>query len=60
MIVSTVSMWVFRVGFSYMLGKYMGLGVFGVWVAMIIDWVFRSICFGIRYFQGGWKKSAIV
>ena len=60
MIISTVSMWTFRVGFSYLLGKYMGLGVFGVWVAMIIDWVFRSICFVIRYFQGGWKKKAIV
>jgi Na+-driven multidrug efflux pump len=60
MIISTVSMWIFRVGASYILGKNLGLGVFGVWVAMIIDWAFRSLLFGIRYFSGKWKKHALV
>lgn len=60
MIISIVSMWIFRVGSSYLLGKTLGMGVFGVWVAMIIDWAFRALCFGIRYFQGGWKKKALV
>ena len=53
-------MWIFRIGFSYLVGKYMGLGVFGVWVAMVIDWVVRAICFIIRYFNGKWKHGAIV
>ena len=60
MSISIVSMWIFRIIFSYILGKYMGMGAFGVWVAMVIDWVFRAICFTIRYFSGKWKKSAIV
>lgn len=60
MLISTFSMWVFRVGFSYVLGRNLGWGVFGVWVAMIIDWLFRVVCFGIRYFRGGWKKAALV
>ena len=60
MIISTLSMWIFRIGFSYILGKYMGMGAFGIWVAMVIDWVFRCICFGIRYFRGTWKKQAFV
>lgn len=60
MIISIISMWVFRIGFSYILGKYMEMGVFGIWVAMVIDWVFRTICFVIRYFRGTWKKMAIV
>ncbi len=60
MIISMASMWLFRIVFSYVLGEYMGMGVFGVWVAMVIDWVFRAICFGIRYFRGGWKKQALV
>ncbi|MGN1191404.1 MAG: MATE family efflux transporter, partial [Dorea sp.] len=42
------------------LGKYAGMGVFGVWVAMVIDWLFRTICFMIRYFSGKWRKKAIV
>ena len=60
MIISITSMWIFRIAFSYILGKYLGMGVFGVWVAMVIDWVFRTICFAIRYFRGNWKKDAIV
>lgn len=60
MYTSIVSMWIFRIGFSYLVGKYMGLGVFGVWVAMVIDRVVRAICFVIRYFNGKWKHGAIV
>ena len=60
MYTSIVSMWIFRIGFSYLVGKYMGLGIFGVWVAMVIDWVVRAICFVIRYFNGKWKQGAIV
>ena len=60
MYTSIVSMWIFRIGFSYLVGKYMGLGVFGVWVSMVIDWVVRAICFIIRYFNGKWKHGAIV
>lgn len=60
MYTSIVSMWIFRIGFSYLVGKYMGLGLFGVWIAMVIDWVVRAICFIIRYFNGKWKHGAIV
>ena len=54
MIVSICSMWVFRVFFSYVFGKYMGMGVMGVWYAMFCDWTFRAIVFGTRYIKGVW------
>lgn len=60
MIISIVSMWLCRIVCSYVIGGYFGWGVFGVWVAMVIDWVFRSICFVTRYFSGKWKKNALV
>lgn len=60
MYISIASMWIFRIGFSYLLGKYFGLGVFGVWVAMVIDWCFRVICFIFRYVSGKWKRGALV
>lgn len=41
-VVSIVSMWVFRVGFAWILGMYLGWGPFGVSVAMGLDWVCRS------------------
>ena len=59
MIISVTSMWIFRVIFSYVLGKYLGMGVFGVWVAMIIDWLVREFCFVLRYRSGKWKHHAI-
>lgn len=60
MILSIISMWVFRIGFSVVLGVYLHMGVFGVWVAMTIDWLFRAICFVIRYLRGKWEHAALV
>lgn len=58
MVLSIFSMWVFRIGFSYVLGLVFHLGVFGVWVAMTIDWAVRAVCFLIRYLRGKWQKKA--
>ena len=52
-------MWVFRIGFSYILGVNLKMGVFGVWVAMTIDWLFRSIAFVWRYLRGKWQLQKI-
>ncbi|MDL2296213.1 MATE family efflux transporter [Lachnospiraceae bacterium OttesenSCG-928-E19] len=60
MVISIISMWVFRIGFSYLLGGYFNLGVMGIWIAMVIDWGVRSICFLVRYRSGKWKNAAIV
>ncbi|MBO5667180.1 MAG: MATE family efflux transporter [Firmicutes bacterium] len=59
LIVSVFSMWVFRIGFSYILGDWLDMGLFGVWVAMTIDWGFRGLCFSIRYLRGTWEKKAV-
>ena len=58
MLISVVSMWVFRVVFSYILGLYLHMGVFGVWVAMTIDWLFRGVFFSIRYHRQKWMEKA--
>lgn len=57
--ISVFSMWIFRIVFSYILGKYLGWGVFGIWVAMTIDWLFRAICFAVRYLRGKWQMQKI-
>ena len=60
MLASIISMWICRIIFSYIFGQTMGLGVFGVWMAMVLDWCIRSICFFIRYRGGRWKGRAVV
>ena len=59
MIVSIVSMFTFRIGFSYLLGVWAGMGAVGVWIAMIIDWLFRIALFMARYFSGKWKRLCL-
>lgn len=58
MAVSVLSMFLFRVGFSYLMGARMGMGAVGVWIAMVLDWVCRIVCFSLRYFRGTWRKLA--
>ena len=55
MCVSIASMFIFRIGLSYVTGVAMGLGAIGVWIAMIIDWIVRISFFVTRFFSGKWK-----
>lgn len=50
---SIFSMWIFRIGFSYLLSRYFGMGLMGTWVAMFIDWAVRSVFFVYRYKKNG-------
>ena len=58
MIVSMCSMWIFRIGFSYLLVPQIGL--LGVWVAMFIDWIVRAVVFLIRFLSGRWKTKTVI
>lgn len=60
MLTSIFSMWIFRIGFSYILGQWLNMGVLGVWVAMSIDWVFRAILFVVRLYRGKWMYRQIL
>lgn len=59
MVVSLLSMWFCRIVLGFLLGKYMALGVFGTWIAMIIDWCVRSALFSRRYICGKWEERKI-
>ena len=60
MTASVLSMWIFRIGFSYLLVSVFHLGVYGVWYAMYIDWAVRIVAFQLRYFSGKWKTKRVV
>jgi len=57
MIVAISSMIVFRLGLSYLIGVKMGVGIIGVWIAMIVDWIFRVIMFNTRVANGKWLSK---
>jgi putative MATE family efflux protein len=65
MVISLFSMWVFRVALGYVftldsitvLGLTIpgfGMGIMGVWIAMTIDWLFRTVLFLVRFLTGQW------
>ena len=59
MVTSILSMAIWRLGFSYLIGVRMGLGAIGVWIAMVVDWVCRVVCFVLRFRSGVWKTKYI-
>ena len=54
MVVAILSMWIFRVGLSYVLAKYFSMGVMCVWLSMYCDWIIRTAFYATRYFRGTW------
>ncbi len=60
MCISMFSMVVFRIVFSVILGVYGGLGAIGVWIAMVMDWIFRTINFILRFRKGTWKTIKVI
>lgn len=49
-------MFIFRIGFSYLLAFTFNMGVLGTWFAMFIDWLARAIVYIYRYFSGKWMN----
>lgn len=60
MIVSVFSMIAFRIIFSVVFGTWFGMGIIGVWIAMVMDWIFRASVFTIRLSQGRWLEYKII
>lgn len=56
MYVGILSMIIFRLGTAYLFGIVFNLGVYGVWIAMGADWMFRSILFTIRLKSNKWRE----
>lgn len=54
MLTTLVSMALCRIVMSYVLGRYMNLGLVGVWIAMIMDWTVRMIVFSWRFAGNRW------
>ena len=55
-----LSMLIFRVGLSYVFCVRMQMGAVGVWIAMLIDWVARILCFVWRWKSDAWKRHCML
>ena len=57
MVLAIFSMWFFRIGAAYLFTYVCHFGLLGVWAAMIVDWIFRAICYSIRYRGHRWETA---
>lgn len=60
MVISLLSMWIFRIGCSYLLAYAFDITLMSAWLGMYLDWIVRAACFGTRFLQGHWKSIRLI
>ena len=60
MYISLAVMFTCRIALSYVIADWMGVGVFGTWIAMFIDWYVRAAIYIYRYFSNKWTEYRVV
>ena len=58
--VSAASMWIFRVGLCLLLCRGFGVGLFGVWIAWLCDWLCRGTVYILRFRSGKWAQHQVL
>ncbi len=54
MVISLLTMFICRIGFSYLFVLAFDMGVVGVYYAMVLDWIVRAAIYGARFFTDKW------
>lgn len=60
MYISLAVMFTCRIVLSYVIADWLGVGVFGTWIAMFIDWYVRAALYIYRYFSDKWTEYRAV
>ena len=60
MYISLAVMFICRIALSYVIADWMGIGVFGTWIAMFIDWYVRAGIYVYRYFSNKWTEYRVI
>lgn len=60
MLVSSAAMWTVRIGLSYFFVRGLNMKLYGVHLAMCLDWIVRASAFVWRYFSGRWLKQRVI
>ena len=60
MVLSIISMWVFRVAFCYLMVLRFHCGLLFIWLGMFLDWAMRSLFFCVRFVRGRWMEQKVI
>jgi putative MATE family efflux protein len=53
--VGLIGVWCIRLPLSYVFAYTLGLGIFGAWIVMVVDWGVRALAFWAFWRRGRWK-----
>lgn len=56
---SLFSMWCVRIVLAYVLGTALGMGVAGIWWAMVIELCVRGVLLYVRFARGKWRNIRV-
>jgi putative MATE family efflux protein len=59
LVITGVGVWAVRVGLSLVFVFVLHWGLVGAWLAMLLDWVFRSGYLILRFRTGSWKEVRV-
>lgn len=54
-----IGIWIVRVGIGYLMGIVLGLGLFGVWIGWIADFLTRAVLIAWRFKGARWKELRV-
>lgn len=60
MVISVVSTLAVRLLLSWLFGIIFDMGVIGIALAMVCDWILRAVIFFLRLKSGKWKKFQVI
>lgn len=59
LVITFIGIWVVRVCVGYLIGIVLGLGLFGVWIGWIADFLVRALLIVWRFRAGKWKTLKV-
>lgn len=59
MYATLVSMVLIQIPLGYFLPQYFGLGITGIWIAVIVGIIVQAVLLTLMYRSGGWKRIAL-
>lgn len=60
MVVSVITMFAIRIGLAYILAKSFNMGLYGIWLAMVLEWAVKGFIYIIRYKKGKWEEIKVI
>jgi putative MATE family efflux protein len=57
---SAAGLYGFRIPLALFLGFTAGIGVIGVWIAMVVEYSVRALFVSLRFKRGGWKAIEVL